>query len=721
MLIGAIISLVCSLVLGFLGGHLGQAVAQTPDFGERALSDLGGAFGDALVRMLDNLTTAPLSLDLLPGSPAFAPTAISFLLALTIPWLVYVFAIYTLMTNDRPGEEHGSSRWAKPAEIIPFAKSKNDDPRNVLLFSMRYGLALSRKGFDLNHDRNLNVVVVGGSGTGKTRYYVKPNVMQMNCHYIITDPKGEDLLDLGHMLVEDGGYDVRNFDTFVTENSMVFNPLAYVKTDLQIVEWVGAFFAMTSDDQKKGGDQFWDDSAQLLLGALIGWMRDYGKLADYNIGGLLKLLNKLKASENESYKSPIDEIFDQVRTGYKTVVVEDERGGLRALDSSVTARALGSPVSKRQELQPTKLYNRTLGKSPYDNVRIGPDGKPERDEDGNVIRGFSPDEDFSLGCYDKFKSGAGKTLQSIIISVNVKFNAIATKEVLGVLAGDDEMHLEDLGTPDKKVAIFCTFKDFNQSTLGFLHGMLVWQALNVMGDKAIRDYGGKLPVPVNLICDEFKSLHMPKSIADLISVIRSRNICMSIILQSLSQLEELYDKPTATAIKACCDTLLFLGSKELDTCKEISEAIGKQTIVTSNFSVSHGGSGGYSKSQQTSGRDLIDPSELMKLPGDECVVAIRGASPAKDKKYPLERHPAYDLVDPGHAPVGKKAAKYKEKFDKHAYITERRRREEEARREAALAVMRRRRGARPRAKAAPAAAAGGGVSAAAAVGGGRMG
>ena len=679
-------TLVASAVLGLLGAHVGHACWAVPDLGSLLLDDAGRAVELVMEEAGRTLSEAPIGIPLDPGTAEGTAGLLGVMVFAVVPWALYMIGVAMMLKTTRAGEEQGSSRWATSAEIRPFATSNNKDPYNTLLFSKSYGLALSRTSFDLNHDRNANVIVVGGSGTGKTRYYVKPNVCQMNSDYIITDPKGELLPEVGQMLV-DAGYEVRCFNTFTPASSLRYNPFHYIKTDLQIVEWVGAFFALTSDDQKKGGDQFWDDSAQLLLGALIAFLRDYGKLSDYNVGGLLKLLAKAKASEDESFSSPLDHLFEEIETGYVKRVVDDGAGELRASEASVTARRLSGTRRRREVLEPSTLYNRTLRRAPYECVRRGADGQPLTDAAGNVMRGLRPDEDFALACYKKFKSGAGKTLQSIIITVSVKFNAIATSDVLGVLAGEDEMRLDKLGDADQHTAIFCVFKDVNQSTLGFLHGMLVWQAMNVMCDRAINEYGGRLPTPVNLILDEFKSLHMPKSIADMISVIRSRRIMMSIILQSLSQLEELYDRPTAAAIKDCCDSLLFLGSNSLETCKEISESIGKQTIRAASFSVSHGGSGGYSKSEQAQGRDLIDHAEIARMPGDRCILRIRGANPAQDQKYPLEHHPRYALIDPGHDPVrdalGRPVkAKYRERFDVQAYMARKRAEAEEERRRA---------------------------------------
>lgn len=647
MVAGLLVTLAACAALALVGAHLGLAWSLVPGGMAALMSDSEGYLSQVLAEGLRSLQTRPLSIPW--TSPA---VRLGTMLAGILPAIVYVAVIMAKTRNDRAGEESGSSRWATTAEIRRFATTNNPSPDNLILLSEHAALPFTRTDFDQEHDRNVNVAVIGGSGSGKTRYYVKPNVAQLWSDYIITDPKGDLLPDVGQMLV-DNGYHVRSFNTFVTEQSLVYNPFHYVRTDLEIEEFVTAFFALTSSDQKKGGDQFWDDAAMLLMGALIAFLRDYAPPADYNFGGLMRLLDIAEAAEDsDSFKSPLDRLFDQIETGYRPEVVKGQASTMRHVGDG-RWRTMSVPASSRVSYKPSRLYSRTLGMRPYDNVLKGRDGRPLLDASGRERRGFSPAQDFGLRCYKKFRTAAGKTLKSIIISVNVKFNAISTAEVSRVLNGEDQMRLDELGEPGQHTALFCTFKDTNQQTLGFLHGLLVFQAMNVMADKAIRKHGGKLPTPVHLILDEFKSLHLPKSTSDLISVIRSRNMSMSVILQSVSQLDELYDEATANSILDCCDTMVFLGGKSKKTTEMIAGAIGKQTITTTNVTSQHGGGRGWSKSMQRQARDLMDSAEVGRLRRTDCIVLINGCQPYMDHKYPLEQHPRYELMDPGHRARGR--------------------------------------------------------------------
>lgn len=647
MVAALLVTLLASAACALVGAHMGLAWSMVPGGMSAFLTDSHAFVGRVAADGLESLTTDPL------GVPWDSPTVQLGMMALgVLPAILFVVVVMARTRNDRAGEESGSSRWATTAEIRRFATTNNPSGDNLILLSEHAALPFTRTDFDQEHDRNVNVAVIGGSGSGKTRYYVKPNVAQLWSDYIITDPKGDLLPDVGRMLV-DNGYQVRSFNTFVTEQSLVYNPFHYVRTDLDIEEFVTAFFALTSSDQKKGGDQFWDDAAMLLMGALIAFLRDYAPASDYNFGGLMRLLDIAEAAEDsDSFKSPLDRLFDQIETGYRPEVVKGQAGTMRHVGAG-RWRAMGVPASSRVRYKPSRLYSRALGMRPYDNLLKGRDGQPLRDASGQPRRGFLPSQDFGLRCYKKFRTAAGKTLKSIIISVNVKFNAISTAEVSRVLNGPDQMRLDELGEPGQHTALFCTFKDTNQATLGFLHGLLVFQAMNVMADKAIRKHGGRLPTPVHLILDEFKSLHLPKSTSDLISVIRSRNMSMSVILQSVSQLDELYDEATANSILDCCDTMVFLGGKSKKTTEMIAGAIGKQTITTTNVTSQHGGGRGYSKSMQRQARDLMDSAEVSRLSRTDCIVLINGAQPYRDHKYPLEQHPRYELMDPGHPARGR--------------------------------------------------------------------
>lgn len=607
------------------GNHIGAALSGV---GVEALMSSNGELAGALASGLSTLLADPLNFSASPAGQIGA------LVGAIVPWGVWLLVQQSFGKNERIGEQHGSAKWAKRAELEAFATANNPNPYNKLILSQHYGLAISRKGFDQIHDRNLNVCVIGGSGSGKTRYFVKPNLMQQSFNYFVTDPKYTLPKETLHLFI-DQGWEFAIFNTNITEQSMIYNPFAYLHTDLEISEFVDAFLAMTKDQSKSGGDQFWDDSTNLLLCSLIAYCRDWVPPEEYHFGTLLKLLDAAQVKENdENFKSPLDKLFEEIETGWR--LSEDQPTPPAATPAAEMRNVAvgGAPAPKRT---PSRLMNNTTGLMPGALKMRG--GKP--------ARGLTAQEDYSLGLYKKFKTAAGKTLKSILISVNVKLKAIATQQVLNLLAGPDEMHLEKLTDPECKYIIFDSFKDVNTQTLGFIHGLLVWQTMQ-MCCKVADSGSGKLKRPMQFILDEFKSLNLPKSIADMISVVRSRNVGMCIILQSMEQLYQMYDEHCANGIAGCCDTILYLGGGDDATNKKISDTVGQETVNQTTTSVSHQGliGGSWSQNQQTLGRALIDPAEVGKLARDECIVLIKGTQSAKDKKFDPALHPYYRLIDP---------------------------------------------------------------------------
>ena len=554
-----LITLALSLACALYGNHAGAMMLATWN-GD--LLDAMDAFPQALLAAADDLLANPLRI----STADYA--VIGTLLAFIVPWCVWLLLQDALKRRERLGQEHGSAKAADKRELKKFATAKNPDPDNVLILSENYGLAVSRLGFDQQHDRNLNVVVIGGSGSGKTRYFVKPNLMQLYGNYFVTDPKFTIPDETLQMFVENG-YDYAIFNTNLTDRSFVYNPLEYLHTDLEISEWVDGFLAMTKDQQKSGGDQFWDDSTNLLLSALIAYLRDWCPRSDYNLGGVLTLLDMADVQEgNDSYKSPLDKVFQEIETGY-TVSRENPNPTNEVIDASRRDVAPNDARAKPKG-EPCMRVNNTTGRRPGD-VRV--------DGSGRQYRGLSANEDYSLYLYKAFKKAAGKTLKSILISVAVKMKTIVTEEVKQLVCGPDEMHLERLADPDDKYVVFDAFKDTNTQTLGFLHGMLVWQTITVLCKEADSN-GGKLKRPVQLLLDEFKTLNLPKNIADMISVIRSRNVGMCIILQSLEQLYQMYDEHCANGLVGCCDTMLYLGGGDNATNKQMSDTMGQETVHT---------------------------------------------------------------------------------------------------------------------------------------------
>lgn len=616
-----------SAVCAWGGNHLGQALEATAP---ADILELGSVMGDAARLGIEHACAAPLQLS------ATTYPAMASLFGFTVPFAVWLFVQQTMKQGEREGEQHGSAKWAQRKELEKFATAGNPDPYNKLILSQHYGLAISRNGFDQIHDRNLNVCVIGGSGSGKTRYFVKPNLCQQSFNYFVTDPKYTLPRETLHLFI-DNGWEFAIFNTNQVDQSMIYNPFAYLHSDLQISEFVDAFLAMTKDQSKSGGDQFWDDSTNLLLCSLIAYCRDWVAPEENHFGTLLRLLDMAQVKENdENYKSPLDVLFDEIETGWHYSPESQKQGGRPAPAPGV--RDVAGKQGNRPVPRPSTMQNNTTGRMP---------GILHDKPDGSKGRGLTVAEDYSLSLYKKFKTAAGKTLKSILISVNVKLKAIATQEVLGLLAGPDEMHLEKLADPDCKYIIYDSFKDVNTQTLGFLHGLLVWQTMQVCVNAA--DSGtGKLARPMQFILDEFKSLNLPKSIADMISVVRSRNVGMCIILQSMEQLYQMYDEHCANGIVGCCDTTLYLGGGDNATNKQMSDTIGQQTVNQVTSSVSHQGfaGGSWSQNSQTVARALIDQAEVGKLARDECLVMIKGTDPAKDKKFDIEHHPYYHLIDP---------------------------------------------------------------------------
>lgn len=548
------------------------------------------------------------------GMPSADPLPLcAGVLAVCAIWIAY--ARYLIGAGERRcGEEHGSARWASDAEMRAFRDGSDSD--NNILLTRSCALALAPARFDVRTDRNKNVLVVGGSGSGKTRYYVKPNLMQLNASYFVTDPKGTLIGDTGHLFAE-AGYRIKTFDTIDFSRSNRYNPIGYLRSQADILTFVECLIKNTSEDEGRGSDPFWANAERLLYTALVAYLIDHCPEEDRNIPGLLLLLSLAEArEESESFKSPLDLLFDELETGRRLVVSRDD--GRRDPES----RAFGEDLRGRWE---------------------------------RVADPVSPQDDFALSNYRAFKTAAGKTLKSIIISCNVRLKPLSIAEARDLLSRD-EMALDKLGEPGRRTVVFASMSDTN-STFDFLFALLMWQTMDLLCNAALERHGGSLPTPVHFIFDEFANIGTVPDFERMIAVVRSRNISCSLILQSMAQLKSRYGD-SAQTIADCCDTTLFLGGKSAETNREISEAIGKQTLTTLSVNDSRGSGSSTSRNFGKGERDLLQAAEVGRLPRDEAVVLIAGALPAKDTKYPLERHPRYARVDPGHP-----GAEHAERFD----------------------------------------------------------
>ena len=565
-------------------------------------SNLATLPGEAVSNLSAALSTLPSYVATHGPLPTAAPLAVALGLAAGCGVWVAWANIVARRGNYRSGEEHGSARWATPRELRRLSDHKDPDANILLTRDVR--LAMSRDDHDPRWERNRNVVVIGGSGSGKTRTYVEPNLMQMNASYLVTDPKGTTVRRLGGMLLAHG-YDVRTLNTVDFSLSMRYNPLAYVRTQQDVLELVECLIVNTTPKGKSANDPFWENSERLLYCALIGYLTYHCPPEDRTLPGLMTLLSLAEArDEDESFMSPLDVLFRELETGCRCVAASGGAGG--------DGRSMGGA---------------------RESVRWVPWCDPA-----------TPDSDYALGRYRAFKAAAGKTLKSIIISCNARLSALASEELRAVLSSDD-MRLDTLGDPGQRAAIFATTSDTN-ATYSFLLAMLMWQAANVLCERALTEYGGELPTPVHLMLDEFANIGRLPDFERTIAVVRSRNVGVSIVLQSLAQLRSAYGDDAETILD-CCDTTLFLGGKSGSTNKGISEAVGKETVATRTHNETRGASPSSTSNYQTAERDLIQAAEVGRLDRRRAIVLIAGADPVCDLKYAPERHPRHGELGDG--------------------------------------------------------------------------
>ena len=455
----------------------------------------------------------------------------------------------------RHGAEYGTARWGNQKDIAPFI---NDDFAQNILLTDTERLTLGQIADPEKRNVNLNVLVLGGSGSGKTRYHIKPNLLQMNASYVCSDPKGTVVEEVGQVLIQKGHYKLKILNTIDFSASMHYNPFHYLHSETDILSLVTVIMANTQS-KEKGGDDFWQQATALLLQALIAYIYYEAPEEEKNFAMLLDMLNACECREgDENFKSPVDLLFDK--------------------------------LAKRE-----------------------------------------PDH-FAVKQYTKFRQAAGKTLKSILISCSAALAPFDIQEVRDMMAYD-EMELEKLG--DEKIALFCIVSDVDP-TFNFLSAMLYSQMFNVLCDRALKVYHGRLPVHVTCLFDEFANQKIPNW-EHLVSVIRSRNISAHIVLQTYSQLKGMY-KDNAETIAGCCSTMLFLGGKEESSLKMVSTMLGKETIDAMNTS---GSQRSYGLNYQKLGKELMSVDELAVMPSSRCIMQLQGVRPFYSKKYDLTKHPMY--------------------------------------------------------------------------------
>ena len=484
------------------------------------------------------------------------------ILILMILYVMGIGIFYATKKNYRRGEEHGSAKWGDAQSINRKYREKHFEDNKLLTQNVRMGLDGHR------HRRNLNVLVCGGSGAGKTRFYAKPNVMQANTSMVILDPKGEILRDTGQLLREKG-YEVRILDLINMEKSHCYNPFVYLKTDNDVQRLVTNLFKATTVKGAQSSDPFWDTAASMLLLSLVFFLKYEAPTKEQNFPMVMELLRNGDIPEDvDGYMSPLDELMDR-------------------------------------------------------------------------LEAREPDH-IALKYYRNYRSGAAKTVKSIQITLAArleKFNL----ERLSALTVTDELDLASMG--EKKVALFALIPD-NDTSFNFLISILYTQLFQQLFYTADRKYGGLLPVHVHFIMDEFANVSLPDDFDKILSVMRSRGVSVSIILQNMAQLKALFEKQWES-IAGNCDTFLYLGGNEQATHKYVSELLGKQTIDTNTYGKSSGKSGNYSTNYQNNGRELMTPDEVRMLDNRYALLFIRGERPIKDEKYNLLKHPNIHLTTDG--------------------------------------------------------------------------
>ena len=476
------------------------------------------------------------------------------------------FVVYTKGKNAkkfRQGKEYGSARWGTRKDIEPYMDEKF---QNNILLTQTERLTMNGRPANPKYARNKNVLVIGGSGSGKTRFYVKPNLMQMHSSYCVTDPKGTIVIECGKML-EDNGYEIKILNTINFKKSMKYNPFAYLRSEKDILKLVQTIIANTKGEGEKAGEDFWVKAEKLYYTALIGYIFYEAPREEKNFATLLDMIDASEVREDdETYMNPIDRLFEAL-----------------------------------EKKEPTH---------------------------------------FAVKQYKKYKLAAGKTAKSILISCGARLAPFDIQELRDLMK-EDELELDTLG--DRKTALFVIISD-TDDTFNFVVSIMYSQLFNLLCDKADDEYGGRLPVHVRCLLDEFANIGLIPKFEKLIATIRSREISASIILQAQSQLKAIY-KDNADTIVGNCDSTLFLGGKEKTTLKELSETLGKETIDLYNTSETRSNANSYGLNYQKTGKELMSQDEITVMDGSKCIFQLRGVRPFLSDKFDITKHKNYKLLE----------------------------------------------------------------------------
>ena len=536
------------VMFSYFGNKIGYSyrMARAPDFFNRlleALENLGGAFSNVL--------------------PSFNPYDLLFGAVTGVAMWGIVYYKSKNARNFRKGEEFGSAKWGNEKDIEPYMDLK--DPDNNIPLTRTESIRASGRPSEPKYERNKNILVIGGSGSGKTRFFVKPSLMQLHSSYVVTDPKGSLLFEVGKMM-EKAGYTIKVINTINFRKSMKYNPFAYLHSEKDILKLVNTLIMNTKGEGQQATEDFWVKSERLLYQAYIGYIYYECMEEDQNFSTLIDMINESETrEEDENFKNAIDLIFEEL----------------------------------------------------------------EQDEP----------EHFAVKQYKKYKLAAGKTAKSILISCGARLAPFDIKE-LRDLTEYDEMELDMIG--ERKTALFMIMSD-TDTTFNFILAMMQSQMFNILCECADDKHHGKLPVHVRFLLDEFANVGQIPNFDKLIATIRSREISASIILQSKSQLKALY-KDNADTIEGNCDATLFLGGSEKTTLKELSEALGKETIDLYNISDTRGNNPTYGINYQKTGHDLMSQDKLAIMDGGKCILQIRGVRPFYSDKYDITKHKRYRLL-----------------------------------------------------------------------------
>lgn len=463
----------------------------------------------------------------------------------------------------REGREYGSARWGNEKDIEPYIDKKFEN--NVLL-TQTERLTMNNRPKNPKYARNKNVLVIGGSGSGKTRFFVKPNLMQMHSSYVVTDPKGTLVLECGKML-ERNGYEIKILNTINFKKSMRYNPFAYLKSEKDILKLVQTIIANTKGEGEKSTEDFWVKAEKLYYTALIGYIWYEAPKEEQNFTTLLAMIDASEVREqDENFKNAVDYMFE-------------------ALEKE----------------------------------------KPNH---------------FAVKQYKKYKLAAGKTAKSILISCGARLAPFDIEELRNLMK-EDELELDTLG--EKKTALFVIISD-TDDTFNFVVSIMYSQLFNLLCDKADDEYGGRLPIHVRCLLDEFANIGLIPKFEKLIATIRSREISACIILQAQSQLKSIY-KDNADTIVGNCDSTLFLGGKEKTTLKELSESLGKETIDLYNTSETRSNQKSFGLNYQKTGKELMSQDEITVMDGGKCIYQLRGVRPFLSDKFDITKHKNYKLLE----------------------------------------------------------------------------